>query len=834
MEDYKMSEQLIATPSVFGENGNFLLEREIGSGGMGGVYMGRDKMLDRQVAVKVMLREFGSDAEFVEKFKKEAQSAARLIHPNIAQIYSYGICDGMPYIAMELASGGSLYSIMNNAKGQTNIARVLKICQQVAQALQCASDQGFVHGDVKPENILLDANGNAKLVDFGLAGMQKDTDEIWGTPYYISPEKVRKEAVDFRADMYCLGGTLYHALTGVAPFEGEDSVAVVKKRFEGSPKKPSEIRPEISPAIDKLVLTMLEFDKEKRYPSFEALLLAFSEVLSSGLTRTGEISAAAAVKSSAPAKKSAARPMTRGSRAMMMKKRSSVSKIKPIRPEGDSEISVKEEEEEENENIAGKIALFVIGAIVVLGLVIGGLIWFKVADQNARERERQTMIVNNISKARGAIAETREAAANFEKEFIDFAKKATEECEMATKELSKLVPDAAEFLKIPPTKELLDAISSTNKVVEAAVSNAAPAAVAAPVSTNAVVSTNAPAEQAAQPAAPEKKLPQVVNDMHEIWERAYSCQASIIRITVLAAKVQEICAKADSITESTEEAMKALGEISISAKSAYDEMTAAKDVENVRKGIAYVKSRGKKMIEQTVKRLRIEKLEADRKAKADAAAAAEAERQKKLAEERKALIESEIQAIKEKFVAVTEQGCFRQLDWKTATRLLNNVKETFKTAEGTLAAEIELRKVESMKSVQDIFIEKLKGHTFKGKLKGAKVVDISEKEIKIKKPDGRLMKLSWSKFYRDYPGNLNEVINHYIVNGRRNSNLNLMRWTNAMVGSALTMQLVCSEVNGAIERAQQLVKETIVQFPEFAKVAKLIFPDVELEVKAEE
>ena len=183
-------EQLIQTPGVFGETGNFLLERELGRGGMGGVYMGRDKMLDRPVAVKVMLKEYGADAEFVEKFKREAQAAARLIHPNIAQIYSYGIADGMPYIAMELASGGSLYSLMNAAPGKTDVQRVLKICQQVAQALQCASDQGFVHGDVKPENILLDANGNAKLVDFGLAGMQKDTNEIWGTPYYIAPEKV--------------------------------------------------------------------------------------------------------------------------------------------------------------------------------------------------------------------------------------------------------------------------------------------------------------------------------------------------------------------------------------------------------------------------------------------------------------------------------------------------------------------------------------------------------------------------------------------------------------------------------------------------------------------
>ena len=163
-----MSEQLIQTPGTFGENGNFLLERELGAGGMGGVYMGRDKLLDRPVAVKVMLREFGSDPEFVEKFNKEAQAAAKLIHPNIAQIYSYGISDGMPYMAMELVTGGSLWGLMKSNPGQTDIQRVIKICQQVAQALLCSSDQGYVHGDIKPENILLDANGNVRTKNPGL------------------------------------------------------------------------------------------------------------------------------------------------------------------------------------------------------------------------------------------------------------------------------------------------------------------------------------------------------------------------------------------------------------------------------------------------------------------------------------------------------------------------------------------------------------------------------------------------------------------------------------------------------------------------------------------
>ncbi|MBR1921023.1 MAG: serine/threonine protein kinase, partial [Kiritimatiellae bacterium] len=265
-------EQLIATPGVFGETGNFLLEREMGRGGMGGVYMGRDKMLDRPVAVKVMLKEYGADADFVEKFKREAQAAARLIHPNIAQVYSYGIAEGMPYIAMELVAGGSLDQLMRNAGASIDITRVMKIGEQVAQALRCAADQGVVHGDVKPENVLLDANGNAKLVDFGLAAMQKNTNEIWGTPYYIAPEKVKKEPVDFRADMYSLGGTLYHALTGVAPFEGEDAAAVVRKRLQGPPVAPSQVRKGVSPQIDAMILKMLALNPADRYPSFEALL----------------------------------------------------------------------------------------------------------------------------------------------------------------------------------------------------------------------------------------------------------------------------------------------------------------------------------------------------------------------------------------------------------------------------------------------------------------------------------------------------------------------------------------------------------------------------------
>ena len=165
-------EQMIPTPSDFG---HFLLQRELGHGGMGGVYLAHDKMLDRQVGIKVMLKSLGDDPAFVERFQREAQAAARLNHPNIAQIYSFGKENGMPYIAMELVSGGSLDKEMEQNPGTLDPVHVMRVGQQLADALALAADQGLVHGDVKPENVLYDADGNAKLVDFGLAAMQRVT-----------------------------------------------------------------------------------------------------------------------------------------------------------------------------------------------------------------------------------------------------------------------------------------------------------------------------------------------------------------------------------------------------------------------------------------------------------------------------------------------------------------------------------------------------------------------------------------------------------------------------------------------------------------------------------
>ena len=912
-------EQLIQTPGVFGETGNFLLERELGRGGMGGVYMGRDKMLDRPVAVKVMLKEYGADAEFVEKFKREAQAAAKLIHPNIAQIYSYGIADGMPYIAMELVAGGSLDKLMQNSGSSIDIPRVMKICEQVAQALRCAADQGLVHGDVKPENVLLDANGNAKLVDFGLAAMQKDTNEIWGTPYYIAPEKVKKEPIDYRADMYSLGGTIYHALTGVAPFEGDDAAAVVRKRFEGAPVPPSKLRPDISPQIDALVLKMLALNPSDRFPSFEALLQEYSRVMATGLT-------------AAPAGAAAPTGTSVGGRKIMMKGRKRFKVKTAVEGaeggEGDqadqstNRHSAPPPEPEEG-GVAGKV-LGVIGiTIAAIGLVAGLLVWYVIADRNSRERAKQEQIAGNLHKAREAIADIRRNALKFAEEFDILAGKAVAECQRPTDQLrrelsEKFDSDIVARIKPGPTPELLEAIALTNIVEKASegdtnalaaagaqmaqamagamqglASNMA-AVVSAAVTTipkfrppnddeadpaspeheaylkakeawekemkekMAAAAANAAAPAAQQePAAPaatsaesgtsaadakfNEALQSAIRNMNELWGRAYSCQAAAIRlhhnIDLLVEKIDSTKIEGDD-----EAAMQRAAEFSQAAKDEFDQIKASDDVSKVQKAVGYIRSKGSQTVKQTTDRLLIIKKELERAEEAERKKKEEEERLARLEKEKQETIAADNEKIKEKFESLVTAGVFRQLDWKGAIRQLTMVKDEFKFSESQVYADIYIHKVKMMATVQEVFIANCKDYKFaKSKLARFKIANISEKEISLIKPDGKTpMKMTWVKFYQQYHGNLNELIIKFIEKGKNvcklsdGKRLSLQPWADAMMGAALTMQIICGDDPTVTTRAEQIAKNAVKELPEYLNRAKAIFPDMEFDAVSEE
>lgn len=272
-----------AQQGVPGKMGAFVLVDLLGRGGMGAVYRARDVGLDRWVAVKVMQSSFGGNPEFVETFRREAQAAAALNHPNIVQIYSFGVAHGQPYLVMELLEGGRLDYMI--ARGELiSEALVLKIGADVAEGLNAAATISLIHGDVKPENILMDANGVAKVVDFGLAQFKARTEGntakgIWGTPYYIAPEKLRGHAADTRSDIYSLGGTLFHALALKPPFEGETPMDVVKARLKAPAPLLHTFRPGIHPEVESIVARMLEAEPQKRYPNYTSLLTDLRRVL---------------------------------------------------------------------------------------------------------------------------------------------------------------------------------------------------------------------------------------------------------------------------------------------------------------------------------------------------------------------------------------------------------------------------------------------------------------------------------------------------------------------------------------------------------------------------
>ena len=917
-------EQLIPTPGVFGETGNFLLERELGRGGMGGVYMGRDKMLDRPVAVKVMLKEYGADAEFVEKFKREAQAAAKLIHPNIAQIYSYGIADGMPYIAMELVAGGSLDQLMKNAGASIDIPRVMKICEQVAQALRCAADQGLVHGDVKPENVLLDANGNAKLVDFGLAAMQKDTNEIWGTPYYIAPEKVKKEPVDYRADMYSLGGTIYHALTGVAPFEGDDAPAVVRKRFEGAPVPPSKIRADISPQIDALVLKMLALNPADRFPSFEALLQEYSRVMATGLTAkpTGTSSQPTGTSPSGH------KITLKGRKRFKIKTHGEGEEGEQVEQQSQPTRHAPPPEPEEG-GVAGKV-LGVVGiTIAAIGLVAGLLVWYVIADKNSRERARQEQIASNIHKAKEAISDVRRNALQFADQCDDLAAKAVKTCQDPTDKLMQQLSgkfDASLLmgLKPGPTPELLAAFALTNVVEKAAEGDtnalaAAGAQVAQPMAgasnTVAVVSAAAttipkfrpPTDDEADPASPEheaymkakeawekeqkEKMAQAAEaqkkadetaaapaaavatpaapvstdlntiegvkaafevqlreiltlakrDMGVIWERAYGCQAASIRVRC---KINELVAKIDEFKVEGEDeiAMQKAAEFSQAAKDEFDQIKASEDVTTLQKGSSFISNKGADTVQKTSNRTIMATKEMERQIEKIRKRIEEEENKKRLEKEKQETIAKDNEKIKEKFESLVTTGVFRQLDWKGATRQLTMVKDEFKYSESQVYADIFIQKVKMMATVQEVFIANCKDYKFgKSKLARYKIANISEKEISLIKPDGKTpMKMTWVKFYQQYHGNLNELIVKFIEKGKNvckladGKRLSLQPWADAMMGAALTMQIICGDDPTAAGRAEQIAKNAVKELPDYLNRAKEIFPDMQFDAVPEE
>ncbi len=258
---------------------NFEVREVVASGGMGTVYRAFDTKLERMVALKMLKREMAQDAQVMESFYREARATAALNHTNIIHIYSFDEHERAPYLVMELADHGSLDSWIT-ADGVVPELNVLDIGSKVASALDSALQHNLLHRDIKPANILFNEYGEPKLVDFGLARAAEAENEyessIWGTPYYVAPEKIQRQGEDFRSDLYSLGGTLYHALTGHVPFEAETVEQVVAGHVHTPLTPPNEVRPGLSQPTSDAIATAMAKDPNARYSSYGEFIMALT------------------------------------------------------------------------------------------------------------------------------------------------------------------------------------------------------------------------------------------------------------------------------------------------------------------------------------------------------------------------------------------------------------------------------------------------------------------------------------------------------------------------------------------------------------------------------
>jgi eukaryotic-like serine/threonine-protein kinase len=250
--------------------------RPLGSGGMGEVYLARDRVLGRDVALKVLRKQYAGDDEFAERFKREAMSAASLSHPNIIQVYDRGETEeGASYIAMEYVPGGTLKERILR-EGPLEAADAAGIGAQVAEALGAAHDRGMVHRDIKPQNVLLAARGGAKVADFGIARAGSSatisrTGSVMGTAGYMSPEQALGKPATPKSDLYSLGVVLYEALTGELPYTADNPIAVSMKHVNEPLRPPVQRNPRIPEGMNALVTKLLAKDPEDRYADADEL-----------------------------------------------------------------------------------------------------------------------------------------------------------------------------------------------------------------------------------------------------------------------------------------------------------------------------------------------------------------------------------------------------------------------------------------------------------------------------------------------------------------------------------------------------------------------------------
>ncbi|HET6508831.1 MAG TPA: Stk1 family PASTA domain-containing Ser/Thr kinase [Baekduia sp.] len=277
-------------------DGRYRVLHRVGSGGMADVVCAEDLQLGRKVAIKLLHRRFAQDEEFVERFRREASSAAGLQHPHVVAVYDRGAWDDTYYIAMEYLEGRTLKKLVQD-EAPLAPARAIDFTIQILRAARFAHKRGIIHRDLKPHNVIVDGEGRAKVTDFGIAKAgasdMTQTGSIMGTAQYLSPEQAQGHAVSAPSDLYSIGIILYEMLTGRVPFDGESAVTIALKQVGEAPVPPSHLNPAVPPALEAVVLKALEKDPARRFADADEFIAALEEaargiVPASAFGATGE------------------------------------------------------------------------------------------------------------------------------------------------------------------------------------------------------------------------------------------------------------------------------------------------------------------------------------------------------------------------------------------------------------------------------------------------------------------------------------------------------------------------------------------------------------------
>jgi len=856
--------------------GSFMLLQLLGAGGMGGVYRARDESLNREVAIKVLLKSLGDDPQFVETFQREAQAAARLNHPHIAQIYSFGQVHGQPYIAMELVSGGSLDKMMST-QGPLDPAAAIHIGAEIADGLREAADAGLVHGDVKPENILFDNEKNAKLVDFGLAALQGGPgNDVWGTPFYIAPEKVRRQKSDFRSDIYSLGATLYHAIAGVPPFDGPDATAVVKARFDGPPKTLKELRGNaIPPEVDSLISRMLAVEPQTRYPTYGSLLGDMRRYLSkAGPIQLATSSKKIMIRGKTP-KNTTGVATTTGT---LGETPSSGIVSAGAVPDGMIPVDqiVEEPETEEAASKRGsKMIALLVGGILLLVVLVGAGIWggmaYTASKKSAAEHARleksqdsaRTSITKSVSNARMLVERVRA----YVPEAMGYAKSAADEVVAVLGETVKgamippepdyaaLTKSAAEPTAAATATTVSNAAAATATVAKAAasgtsngvatalsntVANALAKGDAAAVS-NAVVDALSKGGVAAVSNAVSAALggvpPQTVanaltalaaaapaatasagEDQHPVVAIVRSMFEDAYAVKAASAIADQLLADVEAKAKAAE-TLTALDQTEALVKTAnaivekVNNLSYTREISEVPRKVSRLKKTLAGVKTDIASLVAMKKQEALDKAKKEKEAA--------VAEKK----HQEMEALKEKAqnevarVTATEEtnlALLKQLQFRDAGRALKDLTDDLETKSGLDALATAQERVTRLEAFHKYLVDKAVGY------KSSRGWSIEAADAKTLTVANK--KIAWVDVFGSRPEIVAELINGLVMDDQATKNMRLREKTTLMTNAALCLSLFYKDMPSAVERAKQLAVKAAQDFDADADVIKRLLP----------